>query len=173
MVLFWKEASTFSFSTSPSASINPARQSHLDSDARWFVAIPREPTVSRSDGRTLFWNPSGLFCLSSTNTIINIPSIVRTRRPYPFRSTPLRIRQFATSSPLSNPHSSSSSSSSSLQSPADHLAAKRWLEGFSKLTPGHDEGKKLFVGVHGIPNDAYEISMSRSSGPGGQVSEER
>jgi peptidyl-tRNA hydrolase ICT1 len=43
----------------------------------------------------------------------------------------------------------------SLDTPADHKAAREWVDGF---------------GVGDIPKEALAVSYSRSSGPGGQVS---
>src|SRR4051794_31187717 len=41
----------------------------------------------------------------------------------------------------------------SLDKPAHHASAAEWADNFKQL------------GLRGIPKDAYEISMSRSSGP--------
>lgn len=53
---------------------------------------------------------------------------------------------------------------------SDHLAARRWLDAFEAggaedAKGGHHPGG----GGLGIPASAYEMTMSRSSGPGGQV----
>jgi hypothetical protein len=73
-----------------------------------------------------------------------------------------RLRFLAVPRRCGNPAFSTDSAVSiyslaSLDKPAHHATAAEWADNFKQ------------VGVRAIPKDAYEITMSRSSGPGGQV----